>query len=99
VLRTDIVAGHAARELTGDGPTGYVVLRVNEGSGDVNRGRSLRMLIKQQHYLCRPPTIAEREALEKGLEVLGIRHGRGGRAAMLSFIAQSARRRPASIVG
>jgi hypothetical protein len=62
----------AARELAGGGPTGYVILRVNEGSGDENRGRSLRMLIGEQHYLCRPPTVAERESLEKGFEVLGI---------------------------
>jgi hypothetical protein len=66
----------AARELTGGGPTGYVVLRVNEGSGDPNRARSLRMLIEQQHYLCRPPTVAEREALEEGLKVVGARSSR-----------------------
>lgn len=62
----------AANELTGGGPTGYVVLRVNEGAGDENRGLSLRMLIDEQHYLSRPPTVAEREAVEKGFEVLGI---------------------------
>ena len=62
----------AVLELTGGGPTGYVVLRVNEGSGDENRGRSLRMLIDEQHYLCRPPNIAEREALERGFEELGM---------------------------
>jgi hypothetical protein len=62
----------AVLELTGGGPTGYVLLRVNEGSGDENRGRSLRMLIDEQHYLCRPPTVAEREAMEKGFEALGV---------------------------
>jgi hypothetical protein len=39
----------------------------------VNRGRSLRLLIEEQRYLCRPPTAAEREAVEKGIEVLGAR--------------------------
>jgi hypothetical protein len=62
----------AALELTGGGPTGYVILRVNEGAGDENRGRSLRMLIDEQQELCRSPTVAEREALEKGFEVLGV---------------------------
>lgn len=63
----------AKDELTGGGPTGYVVLRVEEGEGTVNRGRSLRMLIEDQRYLCRPPTAAEREALEAGFEALGVR--------------------------
>jgi hypothetical protein len=67
----------AARKLTGDGPTGYVVLQVNEGSGDVNRALSLRMLIEQQHYLCRPPTVPERE-VEKGLEALGVKPSQPG---------------------
>jgi hypothetical protein len=64
----------AKAELTGGGPTGYVVLRVDEGEGTVNRGRSLRMLIEEQRLLCRPPTAAEREALEAGFEALGIRN-------------------------
>ncbi len=64
----------AKAELTGGGPTGYVVLRVDEGEGTVNRGRSLRMLIDEQRILCRPPTAAEREALEAGFEALGIRN-------------------------
>lgn len=63
----------AKAELTGGGPTGYVVLRVDEGEGTVNRGVSLRMLIEGQRFLCRPPTAGEREALEKGFEALGVR--------------------------
>jgi hypothetical protein len=67
----------AVAELSGGGPTAYVILRVDEGeSGSDNRGRDLRMLIDGQHYLCRPPTGGEREALEKGLEVLGVRSPR-----------------------
>jgi hypothetical protein len=63
----------AARELSSGGPTSYVVLRVDEGEGSsANRGRSLRMLIEDQHFVCRPPTPAEREALEKGFEALGV---------------------------
>jgi hypothetical protein len=64
----------AKAELAGGGPTGYVVLRVDEGEGTVNRGRSLRMLIEEQRFLCRPPTAAEREALEAGFKALGIRN-------------------------
>jgi hypothetical protein len=62
----------AKAELTGGGPTGYVVLRVDEGEGAENRGQSLRMMIQEQRYLCRPPTLAEREAVEKGIEALEV---------------------------
>ena len=64
----------AAAELAGGGPTPYVVLRVDEGEyGSANRGGDLRRLITEQRYLCRPPTVAEREALETGMAALGIR--------------------------
>jgi len=62
----------AKDELTAGRPTGYVVLQVDEGEGSVNRGRSLRMLVEEQGYLGRPPTVAEREALEKGIETLDV---------------------------
>lgn len=66
----------AAAELTGGDPTSYVVLRVDEGdSSSLNRGRNLRMLIEGQHLLCRPPTVAEREALETGLGVIDVPSG------------------------
>jgi len=55
-----------------DHPTSYVVQRADEGNGSVNRGRDLRALIQCQRYLCRLPTDAEREALEKGFEALGV---------------------------
>lgn len=65
----------AKAELTGGGPTGYVVLRVDEGeSTSPNRGNDLRILIDEQRYLCRPPTVGEREALEEGLKRLGSRN-------------------------
>jgi hypothetical protein len=59
-------------ELAGGSPTSYVILRVDEGEySSVNRGNDLRRLIEEQHLLCRPPTVAEREALEKGRDMLG----------------------------
>jgi hypothetical protein len=62
----------AVAEVTGSGPTSYVILRVDEGEyGSANRGNDLRRLIDEQHFLCRPPTVAEREALEKGRGMLG----------------------------
>ena len=62
----------AAAELLDGDPTSYVVLRVDEGNGSVNRARDLRALIERQGYLGRLPTDAEREALEKGFEALGV---------------------------
>jgi hypothetical protein len=59
----------AAPALVAGDPTSYVVLRANEGDASVNRGRDLRMLIKGQGYPSRLPTLAEREALEKGFGV------------------------------
>jgi len=66
----------AKAELTGGSPTGYAVLRVDESTGSFNRGLSLRTLIEEQHFLGRPPTVGEREALEKGFEALGVRTAR-----------------------
>ena len=73
-LVTDPAEMHrAAAELAGGGPTGYIALRVDEGEySSVNRGRDLRALIQRQRYLCRLPSNAEREALEKGFEALGV---------------------------
>lgn len=50
-----------------------MVLRVDEGEGSANRGRSLRRPVERQRFLCRPPTAAEREALEAGFGALGVR--------------------------
>lgn len=65
----------AVRELTGGGPTAYVILRVDEGEGSANRGLDLRRQVDQDHYVARPPTVAEREALETGLGVLDVPSG------------------------
>jgi len=72
----------AKAELARGGASGYVLLRVDERDSDVSRGRSLRMLIEEQHFLCRPPTAAEREALEAGFEALGVRDLRHASADM-----------------
>ena len=65
----------AREELTGGGPTSYVILRVAESeekSGNVNRGLRLRQIIKSDGLISRPPTPGEREALETGLDALDI---------------------------
>jgi hypothetical protein len=58
VLVTDPAEMDRAKaELTGGGPTGYVVLRVDEGENfSQNRGNDLRILITDQGYLCRLPS-------------------------------------------
>ena len=63
----------ARDELTGGGPSAYLVLRVSEGPGDVNRALSLRQLAETEGALSRPPTAGELEALEAGLAALGFR--------------------------
>jgi hypothetical protein len=63
----------AARSLAGGHPSPYVILRVSEGGqGDLNRAWSLRQIIEREGYISRPPTTGEREALEKGLDAMGI---------------------------
>jgi hypothetical protein len=62
-----------------DGLGDYVVLRVSErGEGNANRAYSLRQVIKTEGYISRPPTPGEREALEAGLEAMGIAHAAYG---------------------
>jgi hypothetical protein len=70
----------AAIEL--GGYTDYVILRVSEQEhgANGNRAQSLRQIIEREGYISRPPTAGEREALEKGLDALGIPragHGQG----------------------
>lgn len=62
----------AARELAERGTSSYVVLRIAEGEGSVNRRNALSRLVEREHLVCRPPTAAEREALDKGFEALGV---------------------------
>ena len=62
---------NAAQELSATGPTDYVVLRASESTyGNANRALSLRQLIEKEGYLTRPPTDAEYEALERGIQPL-----------------------------
>jgi hypothetical protein len=71
----------AVAELGSGRPTAYVVLRVSESSYDnSNRAQSLRQLIGHQGLVSRPPTTGEREALETGLDALGIPHAAYGQA-------------------
>ena len=73
--------GQAVTELTSGRPTAYVILRVSENSYDnSNRGLSLRQLIERQGLISRPPTTGEREALETGLDTMGILRASYGRA-------------------
>ena len=62
----------AAVELGGH--TDYVILRVSEQEHGANgtSSQSLRQIIEREGYIYRPPTAGEREALEKGLDVVGI---------------------------
>ena len=72
-------AGHQLTRDLVNSP--YVVLRVSEGGAqhDATRAENLRQLIKTEHHISRPPTSGEVEALEKGLEVVGIRPAVFGR--------------------
>lgn len=53
-------------------PCSYVILRVDEGNGSFNRAAQLRQLIDAQGTVARAPTDGEREALETGLDAMGI---------------------------
>jgi hypothetical protein len=55
------------------GVSDYVILRVSESEyGNANRANSLRQIIEHEGYISRPPTPGEREALEAGLDSMGI---------------------------
>jgi hypothetical protein len=62
----------AAIEL--GGYTDYVILRVSEqeSGANGNRANALRQIIEQEGYISRPPTAGEREALETGIDAMGI---------------------------
>ncbi len=63
----------AASELASGHPTAYVTLRVSESSLDnSDRAHSLRQLIEHQGLISRQPTTGEREALETGLDAMGV---------------------------
>jgi hypothetical protein len=82
----------AARELSGGEPTAYVVLRVAQGgSGDVNAAASLRQLVDHGGYIARPPSAGELEALNRGLDEMGIQHA-GLLPGPLSVAVPSSRR-------
>jgi hypothetical protein len=63
------------RGLKADLPANYVVLRVSTGRGqfnDVNLANSLRRLVEVEGTIARPPSTGELEALERGLDAMGI---------------------------
>jgi len=65
----------ARDELVSGAPSDYVVLRVAESDekyGNVNRAHSLRQLIETEGLVSRAPTVGEREALETGLDTMGV---------------------------
>lgn len=66
----------ARQELApGNTPSSYVILRVAESSekhGNVNRAHRLREIIQTEGLISRTPTPGEREALETGLDTMGI---------------------------
>lgn len=52
----------AADELSGGGPTGYVLLRVTDSS---DRADSLRRLVSEDGFVAKTPTAAEYEILQQ----------------------------------
>jgi hypothetical protein len=72
-----------ASRLTGPQwpPDPYVVLRVtaSSDSGSPNQAETLRQTIQAEGYISRPPTTGEREALETGLDAMGIPRAAYGR--------------------
>ncbi len=65
----------ARDELTSGAPSDYVIFRVAESDekyGNVNRAHSLRQLIETEGLVSRAPTAGEREALETGLDTMGV---------------------------
>jgi hypothetical protein len=59
----------AQEELTSGGPTEYVLTRVTSGA---NGGERLRQLIRRDGFVARVPNDGEIEAVEAGLELLGV---------------------------
>jgi len=83
LVTTDGEFDQARAELNGRQPTAYVLLRVTgatEGSS-ANLALTLRQTIEDGEYISRPPTTGECEALERGLDAMGIPHlpGRRGK--------------------
>lgn len=71
----------AAEELAVGLPSDYVVFRVAETEhGNANRAASLRHIVDSEGYISRPPTAAEREAVEIGLGAMGIPQAAYGRS-------------------
>jgi hypothetical protein len=70
----------ACAEIAASQRSAYVVIRIAEGGDghDADRARSLRQIIQAEGYVSRPPTAGEREALETGLDAMGIQRAAYG---------------------
>jgi hypothetical protein len=81
-VTTEDELDQACAELASGHPSAYVVMRVSEGGDghDANRAHSLRQIIEAEGYISRPPTTGEREALETGLDAMGVLRAAYGRA-------------------
>jgi len=72
----------ARDELTSGAPSDYVILRVAESGekyDNVNGAHSLRQLIETEGLVTGAPAAGEREALETGLDTMGVRWTGSGR--------------------
>jgi hypothetical protein len=74
VTEPDEVASACDKILSGDITCPYVILRLAEGGEghDASRALDLLRLVQREGHLSRPPTIGEREAVERGLDAMGI---------------------------
>ncbi len=68
------VARACEQLLSGDINNPFVILRLAEGGEghDATRVLDLQRLVEAEGYISRPPTLGEREALERGLDAMGI---------------------------
>ena len=64
----------AADEITSGRPTDYVTLRVPGGADGGDSAHLIRDLVEREGAISRPPTAGELEALEAGLDAMGIPH-------------------------
>jgi hypothetical protein len=74
LVTTDDEFDQARAELAGGLPTVYVVMRVTGATegGSANLAHQLRQTVETQGFISRPPAPGEREALEAGLDSMGI---------------------------
>jgi hypothetical protein len=82
LVTSDAEFEQAVRGLKANQPANYVVLRISTGRGqfnDVGRAESLRRLVEIDGQISRSPSAGELEALEAGLDKMGIARAPYGR--------------------